>query len=101
MIEKKGWLKDAEARVNGFFINGKKVKGCSLTQAEVDAWNGVAKKAAPAPKAAPVVEAVVEAAEIVEETVEEVVEEATETATKSKKKGKVTLAGIAKAAIGK
>jgi hypothetical protein len=66
MIEKKGWLKDAEARTNGFYVKGKKVKGARMTQAEADAWNGV-KKAAPAP--APVVEEVV---------VEEVVVEATE-----------------------
>ena len=89
MIEKKGWLKNAEARLNGFYIRGNKVKGCTLTQAEVDAWNGTAKKAAPAPE--PVVEEVV---------VEETVEEAPASAPK-KKKGKVTLAGIAKAAVGK
>jgi hypothetical protein len=67
MIEKKGWLKAAEARTNGFFIKGKKVKGANLTQAEVDAWNGV--KAAPAPKVEEVVEAVVE------ETLVEIAEE--------------------------
>lgn len=67
MIEKKGWLKNAEARLNGFFIKGKKVKGAKLTQAEVDAWNGV--KAAPAPKVEEVVEAVVE------ETLVEIAEE--------------------------
>jgi hypothetical protein len=67
MIEKKGWLKDAEARTNGFYIKGKKVKGARMTQAEADAWNGV-KKAAPAP--APVVEEVVEEAPAVEVTEE-------------------------------
>lgn len=67
MIQKKGWLKNAEARLNGFFIKGKKVKGAKLTQAEVDAWNGV--KAAPAPKVEEVVEAVVE------ETLVEIAEE--------------------------
>jgi hypothetical protein len=54
MIEKKGWLKDAEARTNGFYVKGKKVKGARMTQAEADAWNGVVEateKEAPAPKA--------------------------------------------------
>ena len=64
MIEKKGWLKDAEARVNGFYVKGKKVKGARMTQAEADAWNGVK-------KAAPVVEEVVEEAPAVEVTEEE------------------------------
>lgn len=68
MIEKKGWLKNAEARLDGFYINGKKEKGRRLTQAEVDAWNGVVKK-----KAAP------KKAKKVEEPVEEVVVEEVET----------------------
>ena len=80
MIEKKGWLKNAEARTNGFYINGKKEKGANLTQAEVDAWNGVKAKPAPAP--------------VVEEPVEEVVveeapiEEAPKTLFKKKKSKK-------------
>lgn len=95
MIEKKGWLKNAEARLNGFYIKGNKVKGCTLTQAEVDAWNGTAKKAAPAPE--PVVEEVV-----VEEEVVVTDEPAPAPTTKSKKKkGGLTLKGIAKAAVGK
>lgn len=94
MIEKKGWLKNAEARLNGFYIKGNKVKGCTLTQAEVDAWNGTAKKAAPAPE--PVVEEVV-----VEEVVEEVETDEPAPKPKSKKKGGLSLKGIAKAAVGK
>ena len=82
MIEKKGWLKEAEARTNGFFIKGKKVKGVTLTQAEVDAWNGV--KAAPAPE--PVVEEVVVEEEVV--VTEEPVEEAPAPKTFFKKKRK-------------
>ena len=75
MIEKKGWLKNAEARTNGFYINGKKEKGANLTQAEVDAWNGVKAKPAPAP--------------VVEEPVKEVVvEEAPKTFFKKKKSKK-------------
>lgn len=76
MIEKKGWLKNAEARTNGFYINGKKEKGANLTQAEVDAWNGVKAKPAPAP--------------VVEEPVEEVivVDEASPTTFFKKKKSK-------------
>lgn len=62
MIEKKGWLKNAEARPNGFYVNGKKEKGATLTQEFCDEWNGVKKKAAPK-KAKK------------EETVEEAVEE--------------------------
>ena len=65
MIEKKGWLKNAEARPNGFYINGKKEKGATLTQEFCDEWNGVngvKKKAAPkkAKKDEPVEEVVVE-----------------------------------------
>ena len=74
MIEKKGWLKNAEARLDGFYINGKKEKGQRLTQEEVDAWNGVAKKkAAPkkAKKAEEPVEEVVEEEVVVEETTDE------------------------------
>jgi len=81
MIEKKGWLKNAEARTNGFYINGKKEKGARLTQAEVDAWNGV--KAKPAP--APVVEEVVIEEAVVEEAV---VEEKPKTFFKKKKSKK-------------
>ena len=86
MIEKKGWLKEAEARTTGLFIKGKKVKGVSMTQEQVDAWNGV--EAAPAP--APVVE---EVAVVVEEVAEEpepetVVEEAPAPKTFFKKKKK-------------
>lgn len=47
-VEKKGYLKKAEARSNGFFIKGEKVKGANLSKEFCDAWNGV-KKAAPAP----------------------------------------------------
>lgn len=56
-MEKKGQLKNAEARLNGFFVKGEKVKGANLTQEFCDEWNGV-KKSKPAPKveAAPVVE---------------------------------------------
>jgi hypothetical protein len=68
MIEKKGWLKNAEARLDGFYINGKKEKSQRLTQAEVDAWNGVVKKKA-APKKAKKVEEPVEEV-VVEEEVE-------------------------------
>ena len=64
-MEKKGQLAKAEARLNGFFIKGEKVKGANLTQEFCDEWNGV-KKAAPAPNPAPVVEEAVE--EVVEET---------------------------------
>lgn len=85
MIEKKGWLKEAEARTNGFFIKGKKVKGAKLTQAEVDAWNGTAKKATPAPEPA-VEEVVVEEEEVV--VAEEPVEEAPAPKTFFKKKRK-------------
>jgi hypothetical protein len=70
MIEKKGWLKNAEARLDGFYINGKKEKGQRLTQEEVDAWNGVAKKKA-APKKAKKVEETVEEEVVVEETTDE------------------------------
>lgn len=71
MIEKKGWLKNAEARPNGFYINGKKEKGATLTQEFCDEWNGVKKKAAPkkAKKDEPVEEVVVE--EVTEEVVVE------------------------------
>lgn len=82
MIEKKGWLKEAEARTNGFFIKGKKVKGATLTQAEVDTWNGVKSKPAPAP----VVEEVVEEEATVEVEVEPVVEEAPKSIFKRKRK---------------
>ena len=68
MIEKKGWLKNAEARPNGYYINGKKEKGATLTQEFCDEWNGVKKKAAPKKT---------KKEETVEEVVsEEVVEEA-------------------------
>ena len=79
MIDKKGWLKNAEARTNGFYVNGKKEKGANLTQEFCDNWNGV-KKAAPAPV---VVEEVVE-----EVTTEEVVEEAPKNKLFGKKKAK-------------
>lgn len=84
MIEKKGWLKNAEARLNGFYIKGNKVKGCTLTQAEVDAWNGVAKKAEPAPE--PVVEAPAAVEEV--ETDEPAAEEPKPVLTKMLKKGR-------------
>ena len=82
MIDKKGWLKNAEARTNGFYVNGKKEKGANLTQEFCDEWNGV-KKAAPAP--------VVEEAPVVVEEEVAVVEEASALKTffkKGKKKSK-------------
>ena len=69
MIKKKGWLKNAEARLNGFYINGKKEKTASLTQKQVDEWNGVKPKAAPKPKPVPKPEPVEEIQEKVEEPV--------------------------------
>lgn len=77
MIQKKGWLAKAEARTNGFYINGKKEKGANLTQEFCDNWNGV-KKAKPV-----VVEEVVE-----EVATEEVVEEAPKKKLFGKKKAK-------------
>lgn len=76
MIQKKGWLAKAEARTNGFYVNGKKEKGANLTQEFCDNWNGV--KPAPAPE--PVV--------VVEEVVEEVVKEAPKKKLFGKKKAK-------------
>lgn len=94
-MNKPNWMKDTIAKADGYYnVKGEKLKSQKLTQEQCDAWNGV-KKAVKA-KAEKVVEAV-------EEVVEEVTEAVEETADKKAKgkKGKVTLAGIAKAAIGK
>ena len=69
MIEKKGWLKNAEARLEGFFINGKKEKGQRLTQEFCDEWNGVKKKAATKKATKKVEEQVVEEVVVEEEVV--------------------------------
>jgi len=46
-MKKAGWLKDAEARPEGYFDSkGNKLKGARLTKEQCDEWNGV-KKAAP------------------------------------------------------
>lgn len=77
MIQKKGWLAKAEARTNGFYVNGKKEKGANLTQEFCDNWNGV--KPAPAPEPVVAVEEV---------ATEEVVEEAPKKKLFGKKKAK-------------
>lgn len=69
MIEKKGWLKNAEARLECFFINGKKEKGQRLTQEFCDEWNGVKKKAATKKATKKVEEPVVEEVVVEEEVV--------------------------------
>ena len=69
MTEKKGWLKNAEARLEGFFINGKKEKGQRLTQEFCDEWNGVKKKAATKKATKKVEEPVVEEVVVEEEEV--------------------------------
>ena len=38
-VEKVGWLSDAEARPEGYYINGEKVKGATLTAEECEKWN--------------------------------------------------------------
>jgi len=96
-MKKVGYLKNAVAKSNGFYSpTGEKLKSQGLSDEFIAEWNGTAKpkKAAPAPKVE----------EVVEEVTEEVVEEAPKPVAKKKgkkKKGKVTLAGIAKAALGK
>ena len=67
-MKKPSYLKDAIAKLDGYYTaRGEKLKNVKLSQEQVDEWNGVAKKAAPAP--APVVEEVVveEEAPVVEE----------------------------------
>ena len=38
-VEKVGWLSDAEARPEGYYINGEKVKGATLSAEDCDKWN--------------------------------------------------------------
>jgi len=38
-VEKVGWLTNAEARPEGYYINGEKVKGATLTAEECEKWN--------------------------------------------------------------
>jgi hypothetical protein len=46
MATKTGYLSDSIAKSTGYYsAKGEKLKGAALTQAEQDAWNGVAKKA--------------------------------------------------------
>ena len=48
MATKKGYLKNAVAKADGYFTaKGEKLKGAKLTQEQQDAWNGVVKKEAP------------------------------------------------------
>ena len=66
MAKKIGYLKDSIAKASGYYsVNGEKLKGASLSQAQQDEWNGVKAKAAPKPA-----EPEVEVSEV-EESVEE------------------------------
>ena len=83
-MRKAGWLKNGTATPRGIVDkNGKLLKSKRMSQEEIDAFNGVEKKAAPKPAPAPVVE---EPAPVVE--VKEVeVTEAPKKKTSRKKKG--------------
>lgn len=51
MATKTGYLKDSIAKVDGYYSpRGEKLKGATLSQADIDAWNGTKKKAKVAPK---------------------------------------------------
>jgi hypothetical protein len=66
MAKKIGYLKDSIAKASGYYsVNGEKLKGATLSQAQQDEWNGVKPKAAPKPA-----EPEVEVSEV-EESVEE------------------------------
>jgi len=51
MATKTGYLKDSIAKADGYYSpRGEKLKGGTLSQADIDAWNGTKKKAKAAPK---------------------------------------------------
>jgi len=67
-MKKPSGLRNAIAKRDGYYSpKGEKLKGASLSQAEVDAWNGVKEEAAPAPVVKEVV--VEEAAPSVEDDI--------------------------------
>lgn len=55
-MNKPTWLKDAVAKADGYYSKkGEKLKGISLTPAQIAEWNGVKAKPAPEPKVEEVV----------------------------------------------